>query len=917
MRYSMFAMVIAGLLASGIPVSGALWTQQQENSPNPPAPRPEMHGHAFASPTLHAMIRSTPVTLDGRLDEDVWKQAGPATSFRQSQPTDGAPATQPTEVRILYDADYLYVGARMYDSLGAAGVRSRLVRRDQWTESDWIELIFDTYHDHVGRTSFATNPAGVRRDQGVASSSLDASWDPVWSVATAVDSLGWSAEFKIPFGQLRFRSGADQVWGLQIWRTVSRLNEVSMWSYWSTKETGGPQRFGHVEDLKITGTPKRLEVLPYVVERSLTNTPTTGDPFHDGSSLTTRVGADIKYLVTSNLQLNATINPDFGQAEVDPAVVNLSAFETFFPEKRQFFIEGGGAFGFGGFNCYFCSNVSSVSLLFTRRIGRPPQGGVPAGTEFDDRPEAATILGAAKLSGRLPSGMTIGLMDAVTARETARTFGGGAFGSERVEPLTNYFVGRVKQDLKKGDIQLGGILTSVTRQLGNESLLRDRMASHAEAMGLDWRATWKSRTYSLMGNVAMSNVVGSPEMILGLQRGSARYFQRPDRQSGGNDLFSDALDPTATHLRGFSGYTRLAKDSGNWLWESQVNIRSPGFESNDLGFNTRSDFIWMGGNVVRNIPTQGSWYRWLWIDVGAQQQYNFDGDLTDRQFQGNFSGQFLNYWNFGTFGILRPAVLDDRATRGGPVVGRPASGFVNAFVGTDSRKALSLELSTDYGWNTQGGFSNEVSLFAAMQPASNIRLTVGPSWNKDHSVAQFVTSVDDPTRVDFFGRRYVFSDTRQTTLSMNTRLNVTFTPNLTLELFAQPFISSVHFSRFKEFTTPRKAGKTVYGKNAGTITPVLNASGQTAAYTVDPDDAGPAASFQFDNPDFVFRSLRGNAVLRWEYRPGSTIFLVWTQSRSQFDPFVGDFSVRAANGSVFGRQPENVLLLKMNYWLNL
>lgn len=906
------ALAACGFVFLAVVVAAA---QTQSEASNGATPR-GAPAHKDATPAL-AATRATTITVDGRLDEADWNRAQPAANFRQSSPNDGDPATQRTEIRILFDDDALYIGARMYDSLGANGVRTRLIRRDQWTDSDWIEFIFDTYHDHIGRTSFAVNPSGVKRDAGVASSSMDSSWDPVWTVGTAIDSLGWTAEFRIPFSQLRFAQGKDQVWGLQVWRTVSRLNEIDMWSYWSQKESGGPQRFGHVEGLEITGKPQRLEVLPYVVGRTLFNTPPSGDPFHDGSEVRSRVGADMKYLVTSNMTLNATINPDFGQVEVDPAVVNLSAFETFFPERRPFFIEGGGVFGFGGFNCYFCSNVSSMSLFYTRRIGRRPAGGLPSDTEYDDVPDNSRILGAAKLTGRLPSGTSIGVLDAVTSRETASLIRSGAPADQVVEPLTNYFVGRVKQDFRRGDYTVGAIVTSVVRDLKDQPLLVDRMSSHAEAIGFDWRATWKSRTYSFIGNFASTNVVGDSSAILRLQRSSARYFQRPDRESGGNGLFSDLLDSSSTRLRGYGGYARLAKDSGNWLWETQVNYRSPGFEPNDLAFNTRSDYVWMGGNVVRNYPTPGSWYRWLWISAGGQQQYNFDGDLTDRQLQLYFGTQFLNYWNLNAFTIYRPDVLDDRATRGGPVVKRPGSWYFSGNWSSDSRKPVSLNLNLNRSTTSAGGWSNSVSAYATLKPASNISVDLGPSWSKSRTTEQFVQSVTDPVRTAFHGRRYVFADTRQTSVSMDTRLNVTFTPTLTFELFAQPFISSVDYQRFKEFAAPRELQKIVYGVDAGTVAPVTNGQGQVTSYTIDPDGSGPSNSFSVSNPDFVFRSLRGNAVLRWEYRPGSTLFLVWTQSRSQSDSYSGDFSFRAPDGGVFGRQPDNVFLLKVNYWLSM
>ncbi len=608
--------------------------------------------HERLAPRTRVMRLQGAIQLDGRLDESIWQTAPAVTSFMQREPNEGESATQGTEVRFVYDDAKLYVGARMYDELGAEGVVSRLVRRDAHTQSDRLTIMFDTFHDHTGQTTFSINPAGVRGD----AFGHDDSWDPVWRARANVDSLGWTAELEIPFSQLRFPRDSDQEWGLQIQRFVQRLNEVAVWSFWHLNESGGPSRFGHLDGLsQIQARTNRLEILPYGVSQ----VDVTGgevdaaNPFTGKTQADYRIGADLKYLLTSNLTLSATINPDFGQAEVDPAVVNLSAFETFFPEKREFFIEGRGNFGFGSFWCQFCSNVSSLSMSFTRRIGRRPQGGFLAGDagEFSDVPTASTILGAAKITGKTSSGTSIGVLGALTQREKARVVGtAGERFEQEVEPLSSYFIGRVKQDLLDGDLQIGAIGTSVYRNF-NDPALEEFLNEHAESFGLDGEYWWGDRTYHLLFSSAVSNISGSTDAILRAQRASSRYFQRPDRQHGGNGLFSDRLDSTLTSMRGWGLYSRVAKDAGDWGWEAAVNVRSPGFENNDIAFLTRTDFIWMNANLTRSWTVPGSWYRQIWTAAGAQQQYNFDGDLTDRQFHGFFGFQTPFYWDINTFGI--------------------------------------------------------------------------------------------------------------------------------------------------------------------------------------------------------------------------------------------------------------------------
>jgi len=852
------------------------------------------------------------------LDEPVWSAAPVADEFRQIQPDEGAPATQHTEIRFAYDDAALYIGARMYDSLGAAGVQTRLVRRDAETSSDYLEVVFDPYHDHIGRLFFIVNPSGVRSDANGLGGGADESWDPVWEVKTKIDSLGWTAEIRIPFSQLRYPETRDpQTWGLQIWRGVNRLNEQQMWAFWGRTETGGPSRFGHLTGLEIQASPQRAEILPYVVGRSH-NAPVadTANPFTSPHGLDGRLGADARVLLTSNLSLNLTVNPDFGQVEVDPAVVNLSAFETFFQERRPFFVEGAGYFGFGGLHCYFCSNVSSLSLFYSRRIGRAPQatGSAYATGPYADIPDNTTILGAAKLTGRTSSGWSIGVLDAATKRERATVqLTDGTLTGVTVEPFTNYFVGRVAKDLRDGATVVRGMVTSVWRNLDSPEI-GEQLSRHSESVGLGTDWWFGNHDYLLMAQVAGTQVSGDSVVMLGLQRSSARYFQRPDRGQGSNGIFTSAYDPSLTVMRGLGAYARFSKESGNLLWEVATNLRTPGFENNDIAFLSRADYWWMNANVVRQFTVPTSWYRTLFFIAGAQQQYNFDGDLTDRQGQLFAYWEGLNYWGINAFWIHRWTVADDRLTRGGPVVDRPGFEYFQANVSTDSRKTFVLSTNPSLGIGVEGARSWSADLGVTWRPASNVSISLGPAYNYDETDAQYVRAVDDPTATVFFGRRYVFGGITQRTLSMNTRLNVTFTTNLTLELFAQPFISSGDYRDFKEYAAPHQLSKLVYGQDIGTV------STQTVdgmlQYTIDPDGSGPANAFQLIDPSFTFRSLRGNAVLRWEYLPGSTLYLVWTRS-SASSLTNGVLDVGRDARALFEGDAENIFLVKFNYWLGI
>src|SRR6266566_3618718 len=634
-------------------------------------------------PNASAASVTGTITIDGKLDEVAWEKATPITDLRQQQPQEGAHPTQCTEVRVLYGERALYIGARMYDSLGARGIRAPLARRDQLLDSngnngsfnslttDKLIVILDPYHNHIDQAWFEINPAGVRGDQF----NGDPSWDPIWQAATQVDSLGWTAELRIPYSQLRFSRDSLQTWGMQIWRYTDRLNEQDMWSFRRRSEAGGAMYFGSLNGLVIGQQPHQLEILPYVESREQYKFAQPGDPYHNSSYGRMSTGADLKYLLTSSLALDATVNPDFGQVEVDPATINMSAYETYYSEKRPFFVAGSSAFDFGNFSCNFCSNTSSLDIFYSRRIGRPPQLNpyVSNVADFADTPDNTTILGAAKITGRTKSGYTMGFLDALTNRETARYVPAG----------------------------------------------------------------------------------GGPEQT---EQSSAHYFQRPDRRVTTDGIFNAKFDPNATSLQGYGFYTRVAKNTGDWFWETAQNWRSPGFEVNDLSFLSRADYRWMNANVGRQWSTPGSWYRNAVILGGGQQQFNYDGDKTDAQTQIYFGSQFLNYWNLRSFVIHHPTVLDDRLTRGGPVVMRTGYNFTEVEVSTDARQRAVFDIAVQFA----KGIDSDTHTFilqpgVALKPAANVFVSLTPSFIADESPAQYVTTVADPTAASFFGDRYVFA----------------------------------------------------------------------------------------------------------------------------------------------------------------
>jgi len=875
-------------------------------------------------PVAKASPREGEVSIDGKLDETAWAAATPITELIQSTPEEGKPASQKTDIRILYDASAIYVGARMYDSLGAKGIRSALARRDQVMNgdnsltSDRIALVFDTFRDKNSRNWFELNPDGVKGDH----QNGDPSYDPVWEGATNIDSLGWTAEFRIPFSQLRFSRDPNQVWGLQIWREVNRRNENDMWAFWRSNEYGGPAYFGTLEGIALNSQPRQIELVPYVTTRSKMQRAQPGDPFHSNNEMTYRAGGDLKVNLTSNLTLDATVNPDFGQVEVDPAVVNLSVFETTFSEKRPFFVSNSQYFSTGGFSCYFCSNVSSLSLIYTRRIGRSPQLAplLSGDADFMDASDATTILGAGKITGRTSKGITVGVMDALTNRERARfrPVGLTTDSTVEVEPLANYFIGRLKKDFNGGATRIGTIATLVNRDLTTPdevALLR----SNAQAVGLDVDHHWANRAYGFNIQSAVTHIGGDTAAIRRAQFSSARYYQRPGRTETTDGLFSTRFDPNRRNLYGYGFYARLAKETGDWLWEATQNWRSPGFEANDLGVLGRADYKWSLFNVFRQWTTPGKWYRNMYTIWGAQTENNFEGYKTEGDLHAWWQVTFKNYMNFSTFLLMHPSTYDDRLTRGGPTVIHYGYNMWSTDFGTDSRKRIVGNFTYQYIFpvdNSEGGrvfFGPRLTY----KPSSRILLSFSPSLDLDNTAQQYVQAVADPTVApEFAGTRYIFGRLEQKTLSMDTRVNMTFTPTLTLEMFAQPFLSSGKYTSFKEFAEVRSRHMNLFGRdNGSTVTRNVDPESGAVSYSIDPDGTtGPASPFNVDNPDFNFRSLRGTGVLRWEYRPGSTVYFVWTQERSGFDQF-GDFNFGRDRSALFRDRPTNVFQIKATYWI--
>lgn len=851
---------------------------------------------------LRAVRITEPPIVDGRLSDEVWAQAPAADHFTQRDPNEGQAATERTEIRVLYDDDALYVGARLYDT-EPARISRRVTARDEHPDADYVTILLDPRHDHRTGVTFTVTAAGSQHDSVLSNDTFqDASWNAVWTSAVSHDGQGWSAELRIPFSQLRFSAGERQTWGINVSRYIRRKNETVWLEFWPKNDDGLASRMMHLSNLDGVRQRRRLELAPYTAVRQELVEAKAGDPFNDGARLFGSIGLDVKASAVGGLVLDATINPDFGQAEVDPAVINLTAYETFFQEKRRFFIEGAeifNNFGRGGANNFFGFNNSSPRAFYSRRIGRAPS--VSAEGDFVDAPRAATILGAAKLTGKTSNGWSIGLIEAVTARERARHVTGSTIDRTLVEPATNYFVARVQREFARGGA--GFLTTSVVRDL-DTTLLKDKLTSRAFVFGgdayyfLDSRKDWV-----VTGELSGSHVRGSAKAIEGLQRASQRYYQRPDAPHV-------ELDPQRTSLGGYTGRVFLNRNSGAWRVNAALWGVSPGFDSNDLGFHSRGDragahsvLLWRKQTPDRFSRSRGWWLAKAWT-------WNFNRDVVSDIWMGCANATLTNYWRVNSCAGYAFRTLQDDLTRGGPQVENPQSNWNNIGFGTDDRKWLSFNMWAGRDWNQYGGFSNDGELAMTVKPLPTLSISMGPFLSRSRDLAQYIRTEDDATALATFGKRYVYGTIDQTRLTLQTRINWVLNPNASLQVYMQPLVAAGRYDDFKELATPRTFAFRSYAGPASSFS--YDASARS--YSVDPDAFGPSSSFTFDNPDFNVKSLRLNAIFRWEFRPGSTLYAVWTEYRED-DAHPGDFRARRDLSRLFSASSDDVFLLKMTYWI--
>lgn len=788
--------------------------------------------------------------LDGRPDEAHWADIRPIVDFVQKEPAFGAPPSEALEIRFAYDDHALWVAARM--EVKGRQLQAPLTRRDNTFKSEHLWISLDTYHDKRTAYSFGVSASGVRLDflhRSDNEHDRDSGYDPVWQARTERNAHGWTAEFRIPFSQLRFNARDTQIWGLNVDRWIPSRNEDVFWIPIPKDETGWSSRMGELHGISGIKPSRRVELMPYAAATGVAGED-EGTPFRDGWDQRARLGLDFKMGLGPNLTLESTIRPDFGQVEADPAEVNLSAFETFFSEKRPFFTEGASIFN--GVEGYF----------YSRRIGGAPRG--EASGDAVEYPRSSEIMAAAKLSGRLASGLTVGGLFAVTDDESARVFDAGArqVSEVKVGPRTSYGVLRLKQELGESGSGVSFFISGVARDLDRSSPLAGLYNRNAFTTAVDFTHRFANRRYVVSGNAGYTRVAGEPANIERLQRSSARYFQRPDATHV-------RLDPTRRSLDGGSGALSFARAEGNVTFDVSAGFESPETERNDIGSLQTADGRFVFASIGYRQPKPGFFYQWE-TGVSANAEENHAGELQRREIEARFHATWRNFWETFIEVELQGAAQDQRLTRGGPSMGTPRGWNLELEGGNAFQSPKRFYLSFEAAGDENGSSGRGVSASLSWQASPRVSLQLNPEYEVSTTARQYVDTLDGG-RSATYEKRYVFAAVDQRTLLTQFRASLILKPDLTLDVYAEPFAASGRYRDYGELLAPRSRALLKYGERGTQL--VANPDGTRTVRE-------GQATFTIPDNDFRELSFRSNVVLRWEYRPGSTFYAVWQQDRS-------------------------------------
>jgi hypothetical protein len=830
-------------------------------------------------------LQGTPPAIDGRLEDEAWKQGEWAGNYTQQIPTEGASPSQATELKILYDDRHVYFAIRAHDD--PARVHRYPGRRDDFT-GDIVGVCFDSYNDKRTGFEFDLTAGGSKIDLilGNGETEWDTTWDPVWDGKVGYDEKGWTAEFRVPLNQLRYGPQDEQVWGLHAWRWIDRNQEEVQWQLIPRQNTGRMHQLGELRGIRGLPRPRHVELLPHMMGKARSG-PSVPGGRTDGTGA---VGLDAKMGLTSNFTLDATVNPDFGQVEADPSVVNLTAYETFYEEKRPFFLEGRKILSF--------EVEDADQIFYSRRIGAAPFWSPPlAPGETASRPDSTTILGAFKVTGKTDGGLSVAALQAFTQRETVAVASPSGPRDAVVEPFGSYTVGRLHKDWDKGNTSLGVMITSSHRWVNDPSLAF--LPTQATTGGLDFTRYFADRSWVLEANGVVSRVTGDPAAIRALQTNAVHYYQRPDASHLG-------VDPDRASLSGHGGSARFGRsDTSRLRLTDHFRWYSPGLDLNEIGYLRQADLIANQVFLGWSETTPKGIFRSYSVQLAREDQWDFGGLETRSATGFEASGQFKNKWQVESQ-FAYEDVVDTRMLRGGPALRWHDFIEMDLEAQTDSSRRFWTSIEGEHS-RARDDDSRASSLGGRLNLRLSNRLSLSASASYESLLdnLQYVATADAADKT-----RWVLGRIEQDTWSFTVRVNVSITPDLTLQYYGSPFIGTGRYTAFKRATDTLAQANGARFRPYGSDEIAYRA--EDNAYRVT-EAAGP--SYTFANPDFSFRQFRSNLVARWEWKPGSSVYVVWSQGRTGYVP-AWDSSFASNWDGLWQSRPDDVFLVKLSYWFS-
>lgn len=834
--------------------------------------------HASIKRVYYATRTELKPKIDGKLDDECWEIIGKWDSgFMQQQPHQAKAPSQETEIKILYDDTYLYIGIICHDN--EPNKMSPILGRRDEIHGDIAGVALDSYHDKQTAFEFNVTAAGQKVDiMHLGEYGWDFNWNAVWDGKSSVGDSAWYAEMRVPFTQLRFAKKDEHVWGMHIWRWIHRLSEEDQWKLIPVDAPAMVYIFGELRGIKDIPYKKNVEFLPYTKAKYVSD---AGDKYSYGFGLDGKIG------VTSDFTLDYTINPDFGQVEADPSELNLSTYEVFYDEKRPFFLEGNSILEYG---------AGSDLLFYSRRIGHAPSYKPNGeGVNSISMPDNTSIINALKLTGKNKKGLSLGIINSMTSRENATITGINGKTEEAVEPFTNYFIGRVKQDFNNGNTVIGGMVNSTVRNIKDEQL--EFLPDNSLVAGIDFQHNWLNRKYFIDYKSFYSKVNGNEKAISLLQRNSRHYFQRAD---------ADHLEYNSetTNLQGWGGEISGGKRSGKFRLIGTLDWRSPGVELNDLGYMRQADYINQKLNVLYRINKPKGILLSYYFDIYQEHHWSYGGENIGDEFNAHARFQFKNYWKFDLILDRKLNTIDTRELRGGPSLRIDNSTRARVNLQTNSGKDLILGVSSYFRSSDDKISRDNYYQFHVRWLISNrFTLTSQTTYLTEIDNSQYVMqkTIDN-------SKEYIVGKLDRKTLYTTLRAELFVTPELSLQYYGSPYASIGKYQNYRKVADSK-------AKNLNERFTPLNTLGLNEIYLVD-ENKNKILNLTSSSPDFNFQEFRSNFVLRWEYKTGSTFYFVWTNNRSRYEN-VYNPSIGNSLKGISKVAAQNAFMVKLSYWFSL